>query len=106
MNKSKKEEPKSSAEPLIISHAGPMLKEQTLQQEQVKEPLLTAPELPIDILDKKKPAAKEEKEAKPEPEAKPAAETIAKAEPKPAEAVEQEDTSQIIPVNRLSIKPM
>jgi hypothetical protein len=93
MSTTKKAAAKSDNQPAILSHGGSMLKDQGLQEETIKEPLLTAPELPINMLDKKKPAAKEKE--------KPAAPAVKKAEP-PAE----EDTGHIISVKRLSIKPL
>jgi hypothetical protein len=95
MSTTKKAAAKSDNQPAILSHGGSMLKDQGLQEETIKEPLLTAPELPINTLDKKKPAAKEKEKEKP------AAPAAKKAEP-PVE----EDTGHIISVKRLSIKPL
>jgi hypothetical protein len=96
MSKAKKTDDTVS-ESVIVNNR-PILKDPAIAAEEVKQPLLTAPVLPIETFDDKKPAPAAPKSA---PKTKPPAKTVTKdAEPA------AEDDSHIIQVKRLSIKPL
>jgi hypothetical protein len=90
MAKPKKPDVADTEQVIVANRA--ILKDSKSSEETIKAPLLTAPVLPIETLDD------EESNNPPAPKEKP----VSKAVKKPTA---DEDTSQIIPVKRVSIKP-